>query len=101
MTTSRPCKRCEPEPDFLDSQKIASIAAEIKIDSSLASEEEVYKMRLAECNECEALREKFLCFYCGCFISFRARTAKSYCPHPEGDKWKKNELHELICRSKR
>jgi len=69
-------------------EKISALAAEIKLEASLAAEEEVLQKRLAVCSECEALREAVLCSYCGCFILFRARVAKGYCPHPLGDKWK-------------
>ena len=88
MTEFRPCKRCEPEINLFDPNIVAALIAEIKIDSTLAVEEKAYKMRLAVCNECEALKESVLCFYCGCFIFSRARPLKSYCPHPNGDKWK-------------
>jgi len=86
ITKTRPCPRCEREL-FLNPEKIAALAAEIKIEPSLAADEDVYKKRIAVCNGCEALREKTLCFFCGCFILFRARPAKGYCPHPNGDKW--------------
>ena len=86
---TRPCSRCVKDPDFLAPEKIAALAAEIKIDPSLAAEEGIYKKRLKACNECEALSEKVLCSHCGCFIFFRARPEKNYCPHPLGNRWKK------------
>ena len=84
---NRPCPRCGSGPEFFTPEQIAALAAEIKIDPSLAATEEVYQKRLGVCNECEALREGVLCAHCGCFTLFRARPLKSNCPHPEGDKW--------------
>jgi len=80
-----PCRHCGGE--LFTPEKIAALAAEIKLDPPLAAEEGILKKRIAVCNECEALRETVLCSHCGCFILFRARTAQSYCPHPHGNKW--------------
>ncbi len=80
------CPRCGSEID-LSPENIAALVAEIPISPSLAAEESLYKKRLSVCAECEALRESVLCAYCGCFILFRARPEKSYCPHPKGDLW--------------
>jgi hypothetical protein len=85
VSMNRPCPRCEQE--ILTAEKIAALAAEIKIEPSLAAEKPVYEKRLASCRGCEALRDTVLCGHCGCFILFRARAAKSYCPHPAGDRW--------------
>jgi hypothetical protein len=81
-----PCPRCGSEID-LSPEKIAAIVAETPIAPSLAADEKLYKKRLDVCGHCEALRESVLCAYCGCFILFRARPKKSYCPHPKGDLW--------------
>jgi hypothetical protein len=83
----RPCPRCNSEPGFFTPEKVAAMAAEIKIDPSLMAENELYEKRIKACKKCEALREQILCAHCGCFIIFRARPAKSYCPHPKGDRW--------------
>ena len=83
----RPCPRCGPGPDFFTPEKIAEKFKEIYIAPSQAAEEAVFNRRLEECGRCEALRERVLCSYCGCFVMFRARPGKSHCPHPEGDKW--------------
>jgi hypothetical protein len=82
-----PCPRCEVEWEIFSPEKLASLAAEIKIDPSLAAEKELYEKRLETCVGCESLRVQVMCAHCGCFIIFRARPAKSYCPHPNGDRW--------------
>ena len=84
---SCPCPRCGLGPDLFNPERIAILAAEIRIDPSLAAEKEVYETRLEACGKCEALREGVLCSHCGCFVLFRARPKKSSCPHPEGDRW--------------
>jgi hypothetical protein len=86
IVAERPCPYCEPE--IFTQEKVAALAAEIRIDPSLAAEKELYEKRLDTCMECEALREQVMCAHCGCFVLFRARVAKSYCPHPNGDRWK-------------
>jgi hypothetical protein len=88
----RPCPRCNDEPEFFTREKVAAMAAEIKIDPSLAAENALYEMRMEACEECDALREQVMCAHCGCFIIFRARPAKSYCPHPQGDRW----MHQIL-----
>ncbi|MDR2618122.1 MAG: DUF6171 family protein, partial [Treponema sp.] len=57
------------------------------VPSSLRAGAGLYRRRLERCGDCEALREKVLCAYCGCFVQFRAGVLKSYCPYPGGDKW--------------
>jgi DNA-directed RNA polymerase subunit RPC12/RpoP len=83
---SSDCPRCGREVD-LSSERIAAIVAETPIAPSLAAEEELYQKRLSVCGACDALREAVLCAHCGCFVLFRARPKKSYCPHPKGDLW--------------
>ena len=80
-----PCPHCIPP--YLTPEKIVDLVAEIKIDPSLAADDKLYGNRLSICGECEALREEVLCSHCGCFILFRARAVKNYCPHPDGDRW--------------
>jgi hypothetical protein len=87
---SRPCPRCNDEPEFFTREKVAARLEEIRIDPALAAGKELYEKRLETCEECEALREQVMCAHCGCFILFRARPAKSYCPHPKGDRWVQN-----------
>jgi hypothetical protein len=81
------CFRCGKETGGLSAEALAELAAHIPIAESLRAEAGVYEKRLALCASCDALREDILCSYCGCFIVFRARPAKSVCPHPAGDKW--------------
>lgn len=83
----KPCLRCGNEKELLTPEKVAAIVTEIPIDPSLAAEETVYNNRINICKTCEALKEKVLCAHCGCFVLFRARAGKNYCPHPNGDKW--------------
>jgi hypothetical protein len=85
--TAKPCSRCGPRFDFFTPREIAEKLKEIPISHVLAAEESVFNQRLEKCDKCEALREQVLCSYCGCFVMFRARVDKSYCPHPKGDKW--------------
>jgi hypothetical protein len=68
-------------------ERITAVAAEIPIPAALRTEQPVFEERLAACEGCDALREKVLCAYCGCFILFRARIRKQFCPHPLGNKW--------------
>jgi hypothetical protein len=86
VNTTKPCRHCGPEID-LSPERIAAIVAETPIAESLAAENSLYEKRLAVCKSCESLREAVLCAYCGCFVLFRARPKKSYCPHPKGDLW--------------
>jgi hypothetical protein len=93
VNTSPPCPRCGSGADYLNPEKIAALAAETPIAPSLAAEEGLYKNRLEICGKCEALKEAVLCAHCGCFILFRARPAKSYCPHPKGDLWRETNIN--------
>jgi hypothetical protein len=84
----KPCPRCGDEAlAALTPERIAALAAESPIPPALRAGDDLYRRRLAFCNACGALREKVLCAYCGCFVQFRARPEKSYCPDPAGDKW--------------
>ncbi|GHV14795.1 hypothetical protein FACS189491_11500 [Spirochaetia bacterium] len=80
------CPRCEAQGDF-SPEGIAAMAAGIHIDPALQAGQGVYEKRIAACSCCDALRNGVFCAHCGCFIQFRARSKKSYCPHPAGDKW--------------
>jgi hypothetical protein len=86
MNDVTPCRHCSSELD-LSPEKIAAIVAETPLAESLAADKELYEKRLDVCGKCESLRESVLCAYCGCFVLFRARPKKSYCPHPNGDLW--------------
>jgi hypothetical protein len=86
---SSACPRCGDRNDIKFSPElIADLAAHVPIDPALRSDELVYEKRLLTCSRCDALREEVLCAYCGCFVLFRARSAKGYCPSPEKDKWR-------------
>jgi hypothetical protein len=83
------CFRCDIHTKgLMNPGTLAELAEQIPMEPSLRADAEVYKNRIALCGTCEALRESILCAYCGCFIFFRARPAKSYCPHPKGNKWR-------------
>ena len=82
------CPHCGKGQELFSPEKVAALVEEIKLDQSLAAEKDVYKKRLKACGECDALRDEVLCSHCGCFVLFRARLAKSYCPYPIGDRWK-------------
>ena len=86
----RPCTHCGPGLNFFTPQLIADRLKEIPLDHSLAAEAGIYQKRMEACAACEALSAQVLCAHCGCFILFRARPAKSYCPHPAGDRWIKS-----------
>jgi hypothetical protein len=75
------------EPAFFTPEAVAALVDKTRIAPALAAGETQYQSRLKACAVCDALREKVLCAHCGCFVQFRARTAKSYCPNPTGDKW--------------
>ena len=82
------CPHCGTGQEFFSPEKVAALVTEIKLDPSLAAEKDVHEKRLKACGKCDALRDEVLCSHCGCFVLFRARLAKSYCPHPIGDRWK-------------
>ena len=83
----KPCPRCGLEDVFFKPETIAQRLKEIHIEPSLAADDEVFTKRLEECERCDSLKEKVLCSHCGCFVMFRARAEKNYCPHPQGNKW--------------
>lgn len=88
---ARLCPRCETDAGFLNlvltPDKIDTLVKEIPLSESLAADSELCRNRLSVCGTCESLSEEVLCSHCGCFVQFRARIEKSYCPNPSGDKW--------------
>jgi hypothetical protein len=83
-----PCPHCDEDfAQALNPEHIRAIAAQTPIPAALQAEGRAFEARLAVCENCEALREKVLCAYCGCFVLFRARVRQSGCPHPSGNKW--------------
>jgi hypothetical protein len=92
----RPCPRCEEDASLaLTPERLAILAAQSPIPSSLRAGAELYRRRLERCGGCDALREKVLCAYCGCFVQFRAGVLKSYCPNPGGDKWSEGPISNI------
>ena len=85
------CPRCEAGTAGLEKRAALAAAAaavsQLPIAPPLRADETVYAARLTRCGECSALREGLFCAYCGCFVQFRARIAKSHCPNPAGDSW--------------
>lgn len=51
--------------------------------------EELVRKRLLICTHCE-LRKGLVCGVCFCPLQTKARLEDEYCPHPDGDKWKKS-----------
>jgi hypothetical protein len=81
------CTRCGRVNVDLSPEAVAALADQIPVAPELKADEELFNVRLSACSACDALREGVLCAHCGCFIRFRARVGKQYCPHPAGDKW--------------
>ena len=81
------CPGCVKRDFDLSPETVAALVDEIPISRDLRATAEVFERRLALCSACDALREEVLCAYCGCFVRFRARSRKSYCPHPAGARW--------------
>ena len=81
------CAGCGRRNIDLSPEAVAAIVDQIPISPELKAGNNVIEKRLAVCFSCEALREGVLCAHCGCFIRFRVRARKAYCPHPEGDRW--------------
>ncbi|MDR2953052.1 MAG: DUF6171 family protein [Treponema sp.] len=81
------CPACRKKEVDLSPEAVAAIVDQIPILPELKVSEEVLGRRLAVCYDCDALREGVICAFCGCFISFRTRSNKQYCPHPAGEKW--------------
>jgi hypothetical protein len=80
------CPYCGEALD-LSPEKVARLVEEIPLARELRVDSEVLKERLAVCRNCRDLRGELICSHCGCFVLFRARIAKSYCPYPGGNRW--------------
>ena len=83
------CPSCTRKEFDLNPEAVAALVDQIPISPELKADEHVLAKRLAACSACDAAREGVLCAFCGCFILFRARSRKAYCPHPSGDRWEK------------
>ena len=92
------CPGCAGRKFDLSAESVAALVDQIPISPELRADEATVAQRLAACMACDALREGVLCTYCGCFIRFRVRPGKAYCPHPIGGKWPekivRGALHE-------
>jgi hypothetical protein len=58
--------------------------------------EQIATLRNEVCDSCELKGNKCAvsgtgpcCNECGCSLSFKTRSLSSFCPHPDGPKWKK------------
>ena len=58
--------------------------------------EDVARLRHDVCDSCPSKGKKCAvkgtgpcCNECGCSLSFKTRSLSSFCPHPDGPKWKK------------
>ena len=87
------CPDCGKRAFIPSPEAVAALVDQIPIPSELKASPLVLEERLALCASCDALREGVLCAFCGCFVRFRARPQKAYCPHPEGDKWILSKTH--------
>jgi hypothetical protein len=81
------CRGCRKKEFDLSPETIAAIVDQIPISPELKVSDEVLTERLAACSVCDGLREGVICAFCGCFIRFRTRSRRQYCPHPAGEKW--------------
>ena len=84
---SETCPECTRKEFDLNPEAVTTLVDQIPVSPGLKADDEVMAQRLSVCLTCDASREKVLCAYCGCFIHFRIRLAKAYCPHPAGDRW--------------
>ena len=83
----RICPGCVGKEFDLNPETVAALIDKIPISPELKADDDVLAKRLTACLSCDALREEVLCAFCGCFIRFRIRPLKAYCPHPAGEKW--------------
>ena len=81
------CPGCTRKEFDLNPEAVAALVDQIPISAELKADDDVMEKRLKLCLACEALRGGVLCTFCGCFIRFRVRPRKAYCPHPSGDRW--------------
>jgi len=81
------CPECPRKEFDLSPEAVATLVDQIPIPQELKADDDVRSERLAACSACDALRESVMCAHCGCFVLFRARARKAYCPHPAGEKW--------------
>ena len=85
------CPGCKRKDFNLDADAVNALVDEIPLSAENRADEAIISKRLALCLDCDAAREDVLCAYCGCFIRFRIRSKKAYCPHPAGSKWQSTE----------
>jgi hypothetical protein len=81
------CPVCKKRDFDLRPETIAAIVDQIPILPEFRVSEDILAERLAICSDCDALRGGVICAFCGCFVRFRTRSYKQYCPHPAGGKW--------------
>lgn len=65
---------------------LAVLATHLSPEDKTASDS-LYQSRIAECNKCDALKDKIMCSWNGCYIVLRAYSKDAYCPYPKNDKW--------------
>ncbi|MDR2745966.1 MAG: DUF6171 family protein [Treponema sp.] len=83
-----PCPRCgDGALAALTPEHLTALSVQSPIPASLRAGAGVYRRRLRRCGACDALRERVLCAYCGCFVQIRAAVLTNRCPSPAGDKW--------------
>ncbi|MCQ2506624.1 MAG: DUF6171 family protein [Lachnospiraceae bacterium] len=73
------CKRCLIK-DIGDKELIKTVADYIdRISPDIKADDELYKMRLECCKNCENLLHG-VCKKCGCYVEMRAVVKNNYCP---------------------
>ena len=87
ITPDEACPGCEDRNFIPGPDAVKALVDQIPISLDLKADGKLIDERLTLCSGCDALKEKVLCAHCGCFVLFRTRARKSYCPHPGGGKW--------------
>ena len=79
MDYKKPCRRCLISEMGVEAYKemIAKHTDIIKAEDK--SDDELYKLRLDICKECDKLNAG-TCLSCGCYVEIRAALKKSKCP---------------------
>lgn len=75
----RICRKCLP-PGVGREEFFESLARYIeRMDESVRVDQKIYEERLAQCRQCDKLRDG-MCRLCGCFVELRAAQKVRKCP---------------------
>ncbi len=92
MEPVRKCRKCLLAE--LDNEKLLADVRQAvdRLGEELKVSDEVYRLRLEVCKECDYLNEG-TCNACGCYVELRAATKAGSCPY---SKWKgiKLDVHK-------